>query len=437
MAHEKKEMPKAYEPGKVEAEWYRFWMENGYFKAKKDPAKEPFVIIMPPPNVTGELHVGHALTATLEDIMIRWHRMLGDPALWLPGVDHSGIAAQVVVERLLAKEGIDRHQLGREKFLERMWQWAESCRNTIKKQHQRLGISCDWDRETFTLDAGPSKAVRTFFYNLYNKGLIYRGERIINWCPRCSTALSDLEVNHQDITGNLYYVRYHLADDNDKYITVATTRPETILGDTAIAVNPEDERFKDLIGKMVILPVIGREIPIVADEAVDTTFGTGAVKITPAHDPVDFEVAQRQNLKLINILNPDATMNAEAGPYKGMDRFACRKAILEDLEKAGLLVKIEPYSHAVGHCQRCHTVIEPIASRQWFVKMEPLAKPAIEAVTGGDIKIIPERFNKVYLNWMENIRDWCISRQLWWGHRIPVWYCKKCGELTVSIEDAT
>ncbi|MCJ7763885.1 MAG: valine--tRNA ligase, partial [Dehalococcoidales bacterium] len=351
--------------------------------------------------------------------------------------DHSGIAAQVVVEKLLAKEGVDRHQLGREKFLERIWQWAKSCRKTITKQHQRLGVSCDWDRETFTLDEGPSRAVRTVFVNLYKKGLIYRGERIINWCPRCTTALSDLEVNHQELTGNLYYVRYPLAEDNDKYITVATTRPETILGDTAVAVNPDDKRFKALLGKKIILPVVKRIIPIVADEAVDPQFGTGAVKITPAHDPVDFEVAQRQGLEEINILNPDATMNENAGPYKGLDRFEARKAILKDLEEEGLLVKVEPYSHSVGHCQRCRTVIEPIASQQWFVKMMPLAKPAIEAVTGGSIKIIPPRFIKVYLNWMENIRDWCISRQLWWGHRIPVWYCHKCGQLTVSVEDTT
>lgn len=431
------EMPKAYEPKKVEEKWYRFWLEKGYFKSRIDPDKKPFVIIMPPPNVTGELHVGHALTATLEDIMIRWHRMLGEPTLWLPGVDHSGIAAQVVVEKLLAKEGTDRHQLGREKFLERMWQWAESCRSTIAKQHQRLGVSCDWDRETFTLDEGPSKAVRIVFYNLYNKGLIYRGERIINWCPRCATALSDLEVDHQELPGNLYYVRYPLAEDNDKYVTVATTRPETILGDTAVAVNPDDKRFKALIGKKVILPAVKRVIPIVADEAVDPKFGTGAVKITPAHDPVDFEVARRQGLEEINILNPDATMNENAGPYKGLDRFEARKAILKDLEREGLLVKVEPYTHSVGHCQRCRTIIEPIASQQWFVKMQPLAEPAIEAVTGGSIKIIPQRFNKVYLNWMENIRDWCISRQLWWGHRIPVWYCNQCSELTVSIEDAT
>ncbi len=431
------EMPKAYEPAKVEQKWYKFWLEKGYFKPKIDPKKKPFVIIMPPPNVTGELHVGHALTATIEDIMVRWHRMRGEPTLWLPGVDHSGIAAQVVVEQLLAKEGTNRHELGREKFIERMWQWAKSCRGTISKQHQRLGASCDWSREMFTLDEGPSRAVRTAFIHLYDKGLIYRGERIINWCPRCSTALSDLEVDHKELTGNLYYVRYPMAEDSSRFITVATTRPETILGDTAVAVNPDDRRFKTMVGKEVVLPAVNRVIPIIADEAVDPAFGTGAVKITPAHDPVDFEVAQRQGLLLINILNHDATMNENAGPYAGLDRFACRRAILADLEKDGLLVKVEPYSHSVGHCDRCQTIIEPIASKQWFIKMEPLAKPAIQAVTGGGIKIIPERFTKVYLNWMENIRDWCISRQLWWGHRIPVWYCHKCGELTVSVDDVT
>ena len=429
------EMPKAYEPGRVEAKWYQFWLEKGYFKPRIDPEKEPFVIIMPPPNVTGELHLGHALTATLEDIMIRWHRMRGEPTLWLPGVDHAGIAAQVVVEKLLTEEGISRHELGREKFLERMWQWASECRGTISRQHQRLGVSCDWDRERFTLDEGPSRAVRTAFIRLYNKGLIYRGERIINWCPRCATALSDLEVDHKELNGSLYYVRYPLADDKDKYITVATTRPETILGDTAVAVNPQDERFKGLVGRKAVLPAIGRVIPIVADEAVDPEFGTGAVKITPAHDPVDFEVAEREGLPLVNILNPDATMNEEAGPYAGLDRFACRKAILADLDKDGLLVKVEPYSHSVGHCHRCSTLIEPLASKQWFVKVAPLAGPAIEAVTSGRIRIVPERFNKVYLNWMENIRDWCISRQLWWGHRIPVWYCRDCDKLTVSVDE--
>jgi len=430
------EMPKAYEPGKAEQKWYQFWLEKGYFKPRIDPERSPFVIIMPPPNVTGELHIGHALTATMEDILTRWHRMKGEPTLWLPGVDHAGIAAQVVVEQMLVKEGIDRHQLGRDKFLERMWQWAENCRGAISKQHQRLGASCDWDREAFTLDEGPSRAVRTAFVRLYNKGLIYRGERIINRCPRCATALSDLEVEHKDITGNLYYVRYPLADGAKDFITVATTRPETILGDTAVAVNPEDKQFKTMVGKKAVLPAVNRIIPIIADEAVDPEFGTGAVKITPAHDPVDFEVAQRHDLPLINILNPDATMNENAGPYVGLDRFACRQAIIADLEKEGLLVKIEPHSHAVGHCVRCQTMVEPIASKQWFIKTEPLARPSIKAVTSGHITIVPQRFTKVYLNWMENIRDWCISRQLWWGHRIPVWYCQDCDGLTVAIEDA-
>jgi valyl-tRNA synthetase len=430
------EMPKAYEPGKVEIKWYQFWLEKGYFKPKIDPEKKPFVIIMPPPNVTGELHLGHALTATLEDIMTRWHRMKGDPTLWLPGIDHAGIAAQVVVEQLLAQEGLDRHQLGRDKFLERMRQWAEECQQRIAKQHQRLGTSCDWSRERFTLDEGPSRAVRTTFVRLYEKGLIYRGERIINWCPRCATALSDLEVAHKDIQGHLYYVRYPLAESDKDFITVATTRPETILGDTAVAVNPKDERFKTILGKKAVLPAVNRIIPIVADEAVDITFGTGAVKITPAHDPMDFEVAQRQGLPLINILNPDATMNENTGPYTGLDRFSCRQAILSDLEKDRLLIKVEPYTHSVGHCDRCQTVIEPIASKQWFINTQPLAQPAIQAVLDKRITIIPERFTKVYLNWMENIRDWCISRQLWWGHRIPVWYCRNCGQQTVTIETA-
>ncbi|MFC1965506.1 valine--tRNA ligase [Chloroflexota bacterium] len=430
------EMPKAYEPGKVEQKWYKFWLEKGYFKPDLSSDKKPFVIIMPPPNVTGELHIGHALTATLEDIMTRWHRMKGEPTLWLPGVDHAGIATQVVVERMLAGEGLDRHKLGREQTRDRIKQWAESRRQIIAGQHQRMGASCDWSRERYTLDEGPSKAVRTAFVRLYDKGLIYRGERIINWCPRCATALSDLEVDHKELTGHLYYVHYHLADSNHDFITVATTRPETIVGDTAVAVNPEDKRFKAMVGKKVILPAVNREIPIIADEAVDPAFGTGAVKITPAHDPVDFDVAQRRELPLINILNPDATMNENAGPYDGLDRFACREAILADLEKDGLLEKIEPYSHAVGHCLRCQTIVEPIASKQWFIETRPLAQPAIDSVLDGRITIIPPRFTKVYLNWMENIRDWCVSRQLWWGHRIPVWYCHDCGELTVTVEDA-
>ena len=429
------EMPKAYEPGTVEQKWYRFWLDKGYFKPRIDPEKKPFVIIMPPPNVTGELHLGHALTATLEDIMTRWHRMKGEPTLWLPGFDHAGIATQVVVEQLLAEEGLDRHKLGRGKTRERIKQWAASRRKTITEQHQRLGASCDWSRERYTLDEVPSRAVRTAFVRLYEKGLIYRGERIINWCPRCATALSDLEVSHKDLSGHLYYVRYPLVENDGEFITVATTRPETILGDTAVAVNPDDKRFKDKIGSKVMLPFVNREIPIIADEAVDLQFGTGAVKITPSHDPVDFEVAQRQGLELINILNSDATMNENAGPYIGMDRFECRRAILADLEKKGLLIKLEPYTHSVGHCMRCQTVVEPIASKQWFIKIAPLAVPAIRAVVDGRITIIPQRFTKVYLNWMENIRDWCISRQLWWGHRIPVWYCHDCHEITAAADE--
>jgi valyl-tRNA synthetase len=427
------EMPKAYEAARAEPKWFRFWLEKDYFRADIDPDKKPFTIMMPLPNVTGDLHMGHVCFLTPEDILTRWHRMKGDSALWLPGIDHSGIGAQVVVERMLAEEGLTRYDIGREKFLERMHRWADQCRKTITEQEQRMGSSCDWSRERYTLEEGPSRAVRTAFVRLYDKGLIYRGERIINWCPRCATAISDLEVDHKDLTGNLWYVRYPLADGSG-YVTVATTRPETILGDTAVAVNPDDERFKDMVGKKVILPAVKREIPIIADGAVDPAFGTGAVKITPQHDPVDFEVAQRHNLPLVNILNGDATMNENAGPYEGMDRFACREAIVADLEKDGLLVKIEPYSHSVGHCMRCQTVIEPLASLQWFINTKPLAGPAIDAVVDGRIRIVPERFTKVYLNWMENIRDWCISRQLWWGHRIPVWYCPDCNEVMASVE---
>jgi valyl-tRNA synthetase len=426
-------MPKAYDPKTVEDKWYKFWLEKDYFKPVINPKKRPFTIIMPPPNVTGDLHMGHALVAALEDTIIRWHRMKGDPTLWLPGVDHASIAAQVVVERILAKEGTTRYKIGREKFLERMWEWTNQCRSNIGMQHRRLGTSCDWSREKFTLDPGPSLAVRTTFVNLYNKGLIYRGERIINWCPRCATTLSDLEVDHKDLNGHLWHLKYPLAD-GDGYLIVATTRPETMLGDTAVAVNPEDERYANLIGKKIMLPIMNRRIPIVADAIVDKAFGTGAVKVTPSHDPVDFEIAQRQKLPLINLLNKDATMNENAGPCKGMDRFACRKWVVEELERLGLLIKIEDYSHAVGHCQRCATVIEPMASTQWFVKMEPLAKPAIEVVKNGQIQIIPDHFTKVYLNWMENIRDWCVSRQLWWGQRIPAYYCQDCGEIIVAVD---
>jgi valyl-tRNA synthetase len=428
------EIPKAYESGKIEKKWYDFWLKQGYFSPKIDPEKKPFVIIMPPPNVTGELHLGHALTATLEDIMVRWHRMRGEPALWLPGTDHAGIATQVVVEQQLAKQGQTKEKIGRENFTKLTWEWANKSRENIRYQHQLLGASCDWTRERFTLDEGPSKAVRTAFIRLYDKGLIYRGERMINWCPRCQTALSDLEVEHKDIVGHLYYIRYPLTE-SEGFVTVATTRPETFLGDTAVAVNPTDKRYKNLLGKNVTLPIIDKEIPIIADDAVDTSFGTGALKITPAHDPTDLEVAQRHNLPLVDIMNPDATMNENAGPYRGLERFACRDKVLADLEDKKLLEKIEPYSHSVGHCGRCQTMIEPKVSLQWFVQAKPLAKAAIEAVKDNSVTIIPERFVKIYFDWMENIRDWCISRQLWWGHRIPVWYCQDCGKLTVSVDE--
>jgi valyl-tRNA synthetase len=427
------ELPKAYEPAQVEQKWYAYWMENGYFTPKIDLSKKPFVIIQPPPNITGDLHLGHALTATLEDIMARWHRMMGEPTLWLPGEDHAGIAAQVVVERALAKEGLTRQQIGREKFNERMWEWVNGCRTNISNQHKRLGVSCDWSRERFTLDPGPSRAVRTFFVNLYSKGLIYRGERIINWCSRCATALSDLEVEHEDIPSSLWYIKYPL-EDGSGFITVATTRPETMLGDTAVAVNPADERYIAMIGKQVRLPLMDRVIPIISDESISMEFGTGAVKVTPAHDPNDFELGMAHKLPVINILTGDMKINENGGKFAGMERFAARKAVVAELEASGLLVKIEPHTHAVGHCQRCRTIIEPIASRQWFVRIAPLAAPAIEAVKDGSITIVPERFTKVYLNWMENIRDWCISRQLWWGHRIPVWYCG-CGETIVATEE--
>ena len=428
------EIPKAYDSKQVEDKWYRFWLQRSYFTPEIDPDKKPFVIIMPPPNITGELHLGHALTATLEDILIRWHRMKGEATLWLPGVDHAGIAGQNAVEQALAAQGLSRHDLGRERFLEQMWQWTSKYRDIIAQQHRRLGASCDWSRERFTLDPGPSRAVRTTFVKLYQRGLIYRSERLINWCPRCATALSDLEVEHEEIRGHLYHIHYPL-QTGDGVITVATTRPETLLGDTAVAVNPDDERFQGLIGRKVLLPMLGRAIPVISDALVDPSFGTGVVKITPGHDPVDFEIAQRQGLPLVNIMNLDATMNQNAGPYAGLDRFACREALLADLNKEGLLAKIEPYTHAVGHCHRCRIVVEPLVSKQWFVEVAPLAERARDAVLDGSIEIVPERFTKVYLNWLENIRDWCISRQLWWGHRIPAWHCQRCGRLTVAVDD--
>ncbi|MFC2000852.1 valine--tRNA ligase, partial [Chloroflexota bacterium] len=427
------QLPKSYDPRQVEDRIYQFWLDKGYFTPKINPSVKPFVIIMPPPNVTGELHLGHALTATLEDIMIRWHRMKGEAALWLPGEDHAGIATQVVVERQLAAEGLTRHQIGREEFARRAWLWANECRQTIVDQHKKMGVSCDWTRDVFTLDEKPCHAVATTFIRLYEKGLIYRGERIINWCPRCQTALSELEVAHKDLPGFFYYIKYPLVGESG-HVTVATTRPETMFGDTAVAVTPEDERYANLIGKAVAIPVINRHIPVIADSAVDLDSGTGALKITPAHDPVDFEVSQRRDLPLVNIFNPDATLNNEAGPYDGFDRFECREALLSQLEDEGLLTKTEAHEHAVGHCTRCNTVVEPWASKQWFVDTKPLAEPAIQVVKDGQITILPEQFSKVYLHWMENIRDWCISRQLWWGHRIPAWYCEDCDQVTVAID---
>ncbi|MBM3940640.1 MAG: valine--tRNA ligase [SAR202 cluster bacterium] len=429
-----RELSKAYDPREVEGRLYEWWESQGFFIAKVDRKKEPYTIIMPPPNVTGELHLGHALTATIEDALVRYHRMRGYSTLYLPGADHAGIATQTVVERQLRKEGGDRHELGREKFLERVWEWVGKYGHIIDNQHRRLGASCDWTRKAFTLDPGPSRATRTTFKRLYDKGLIYRGERMINWCVSCRTALSDLEVEHEEMDGHLWHIRYRL-EGGDGHLTVATTRPETLLGDTAVAVNPNDPRYKAYVGRRVVLPVLGRPIPVIADEAVSTEFGTGALKITPGHDPNDFEVGKRHGLPIVNILNPDGTLNMEAGKYAGTERYKARRLIVEQLEAEGLLEKVVPHRHSVGHCQRSGDVVEPIVSTQWFVRIEPLAKPAIEAVTSGRITFVPERFEKVYLNWMENIRDWCISRQLWWGHRIPVWYCADCEHQTVAVDD--
>ena len=430
----KRDFPKAYDHHPVEERLYRFWMDQGYFTPTIDPDKKPFVIIMPPPNVTGELHLGHAIVTALEDTMTRWHRMRGEPTLWLPGTDHAGIATQIVVERTLEQENTTRHQLGREKFVERVWEWVHKYGSIITRQLQSLGASCDWTRERFTLDPGPALAVRTTFVNLYRKGLIYRGERVINWCPRCATALSDLEVQHTEEQGQLYYIHYPF-EDKSGHLTVATTRPETLLGDTGVAVNPNDPRYRNVLGKRVLLPILGRPIPVIADEAVDSSFGTGALKVTPGHDATDFDIGQRQGLPVVNVMNLDATMNEEAGPYNGWERYEARRAIVEQLELEGLLDKVEPHAMALGHCDRCDTVVEPLVSKQWFVSMKPLATPAIKAIEDGRINIVPQRFTRVYLNWMENIRDWCISRQLWWGHRIPVWHCADCQDVTVEIED--
>ena len=432
----RKELPKVYDPRQVEPRIYQMWMDGGCFKAEPNPDKKPFSIVMPPPNVTGQLHMGHAMDATLQDILIRFKRMQGNEALWLPGTDHAGIATQIKVEENLRQEGLTRYDLGREKFLERVWAWKEKYGNRIVEQQKKMGSSCDWDRSRFTMDEGCSRAVRETFCELYDKGLIYKGSRIINWCPHCLTALSDAEVEYTDKPGHLWYIRYPLADGSGD-IVVATTRPETMMGDTGVAVNPEDEKFKHLIGKTCILPIMNREIPIVGDEYCEIGFGTGAVKMTPAHDPNDFEVGLRHNLDVIRVIADNGTINENGGKYNGMDRYECRKALVKDLEEQGYLVKTEPYSHNVGTCYRCHNDVEPLISAQWFVKMKPLAEEAIRVVKDGTIKFVPERFSKTYLNWMENVHDWCISRQLWWGHQIPAWYCDECGHINVSREDPT
>ncbi len=419
------ELPKAYEPKQVEKKWYQAWMKAGYFKASSKSKKKPYTIVIPPPNITGILHMGHALNNTLQDILIRYKRMRGFEALWIPGTDHAGIATQNVVEKALREEGLSRQSLGREKFLERVWKWREKYGNTIIRQLQRLGASCDWDRTRFTMDEGLSKAVREVFVRLYEKGLIYRGTYIINWCPRCQTALSDEEAQHKEITGHLYFLKYQI-EGSEEHVTIATTRPETLLGDTAIGFNPSDARYKHLIGKTALLPLLNRKLSIIQDSAIDPKFGTGVLKITPAHDPADFQLALKHHLPSINILNPDGTLNDEAGPYKGLDRFEARSKILRELEDRRILLEVKEHVHAVGHCYRCQTVVEPYLSLQWFVRMKPLAKPAIAAVKEGKTVFSPQRWTKVYLDWMTNIKDWCISRQIWWGHRIPVWYCQNC-----------
>lgn len=428
------QLPSVYEPGQVERKWYKFWKERNYFAPSGDTNQPMFSIVMPPPNVTGSLHLGHALDNTLQDILTRWKRMQGYNVLWLPGTDHAGIATQAKVEEALAQEGLSRHDLGREKFVERVWEWKHLYGNRITEQLSLLGSSCDWSRERFTMDEGCSRAVREVFVDMYNKGLIYQGDYIINWCPKCHTAISDIEVEHEDTEGKLWYIRYPI-EGSDEYLVVATTRPETMLGDTGVAVHPEDERYSHLIGRNVMLPLMNRPIPVFADDYVDKEFGTGAVKVTPAHDPNDFEMGLRHQLPQIKVMDDAGVMNENAGQYEGLDRSECRQKVVADLEALGLLEKIEPHQHAVGHCQRCETIIEPMISKQWFVRMKPLAEPAIRRVVEGDIRFVPERFTKIYLNWMENIRDWCISRQLWWGHRIPVWYCDQCGEIICSKTD--
>jgi len=431
-----KEMPKIYDAALIEQPLYEWWERQGYFRPEIDPDREPFVIAMPPPNVTGALHLGHAIMSSIEDALIRYHRLLGEPTLWVPGSDHAGIATQNVVERELAREGITRYDLGREGFIQRVWEWKAIYHARITQQQRRLGISCDWERERFTMDEDLSRAVREAFVRLYERGWIYRGLYLVNWCPRCGTAVSDLEVEHTETDTHLWYVRYW-TPDRSQSIIVATTRPETILGDTAVAVHPDDDRYRDLVGRKVVIPFVERLAPIVADDAVDSEFGTGAVKVTPAHDPVDYEIGRRHGLAMVDVMTDEGTMSEAAGPFAGLTTLDCREQIVARLEEAGDLIKTEPYHHSVGHCQRCDTVIEPRISTQWFVRAKPLAEPALQAVRDGRLRIVPERFTKVYTDWLEGIRDWCISRQLWWGHRIPVWYCGACGEMITGREDPT
>ena len=428
-----RELAKTYDPQEVEDRIYDFWLNGGYFHATVDPEKKPYTIVIPPPNITGQLHMGHAMDETLQDILIRWRRMQGYSALWLPGTDHASIATEAKIVEAMRQEGLTKEDLGREKFLERTWAWKEKYGGRIVEQLKKLGSSCDWERERFTMDEGCNKAVREVFVRLYNKGLIYRGERIINWCPHCKTSISDAEVEFAEKDGNFWHIRYPFKDGSG-YLELATTRPETMLGDTAVAVHPDDPRYKDIVGKTLILPLVGREIPVIADTYVEQDFGTGVVKITPAHDPNDFEVGLRHNLEIINVMNDDGSINENGGKFAGMPGLEARKQIVKELEEQGFLVRIEPIKHNVGSCYRCHTVVEPRVSKQWFVKMEPLAKPAIECVRDGRVRFIPERMEKIYFNWMENIKDWCISRQLWWGHRIPAWYCEDCGETIVAMD---
>ncbi|HEY8449800.1 MAG TPA: valine--tRNA ligase, partial [Bacillota bacterium] len=425
-------LPSRYDPSEVEQRWYRRWLELDVFRAEADSAREPFCIVIPPPNVTGSLHMGHALDNTLQDILVRRRRMQGYEALWVPGTDHAGIATQYVVERRLAEQGLSRESLGREGFLERVWAWKDEYEARILSQLQRLGASCDWSRTRFTMDEGCSRAVREVFVHLYERGLLYRGEYMVNWCPRCRTTLADLEVEHEERDGKLYHLRYPLVDGGA--VTVATTRPETMLGDTAVAVHPDDERYQGLIGRYVRLPIVEREIPLIADTWVDPSFGTGAVKVTPGHDPNDFELGQRHGLPIVKVIGLDGRMTEAAGPFAGLDRYECRERVVAELERQGLLVGVETHRHAVGHCYRCGTVVEPLVSRQWFVRMKPLAEPALQAVREGRTRIVPARFEKVYFHWLENIRDWPVSRQIWWGHRIPAWYCPN-GHIIVRTEE--